>query len=69
MDGRQVAAAIKAESPRTPVIMLTGWGERLIAEGSAPMYVDRVLSKPPRLTMLRQALGELLGAPIVSHTD
>jgi signal transduction histidine kinase/ActR/RegA family two-component response regulator/PAS domain-containing protein len=69
MDGRQVAAAIKAESPRTPVIMLTGWGERLIAEGSAPMSVDRVLSKPPRLTMLRQALSELLGAPIVSHTD
>jgi signal transduction histidine kinase/ActR/RegA family two-component response regulator/PAS domain-containing protein len=69
MDGRQVAAAIKAESPRTPVILLTGWGERLIAEGSAPMHVDRVLSKPPRLTLLRQALSELLGAPVSSHTD
>jgi signal transduction histidine kinase/ActR/RegA family two-component response regulator/PAS domain-containing protein len=61
MDGRQVAAAIKAESPDTPVILLTGWGERLLAEGSAPMHVDRVLSKPPRLTILRQTLSELLG--------
>jgi signal transduction histidine kinase/ActR/RegA family two-component response regulator/PAS domain-containing protein len=64
LDGRQVAAAIKSESPGTPVIMLTGWGERLIAEGSAPMHVDRVLSKPPRLTLLRQALAELVGSPV-----
>ncbi len=63
MDGRLVAAAIKAESPGTPVILLTGWGERLIAEGSAPVHVDRVLSKPPRLSILRQALSELLGTP------
>ena len=33
VDGRQVAAAIKAMSPSTPVIMLTGWGQRLVAEG------------------------------------
>ena len=32
VDGRKVAAAIKAASPETPVIMLTGWGERIVAE-------------------------------------
>jgi CheY-like chemotaxis protein len=28
VDGRQVAAAVKAASPATPVIMLTGWAWR-----------------------------------------
>ncbi|HVO47551.1 MAG TPA: ATP-binding protein, partial [Steroidobacteraceae bacterium] len=59
MDGRRVAAAIKAASAATPVILLTGWGQRLIAESDVPPHVDRVLSKPPKLTALRAALAEL----------
>ena len=59
VDGRKVAAAIKASSARTPVILLTGWGQRLIAENDIPPHVDRVLSKPPRLHELRAALAEL----------
>jgi signal transduction histidine kinase/ActR/RegA family two-component response regulator len=59
VDGRKVAAAVKASSPATPVILLTGWGRRLIAENDVPAYVDRVLSKPPRLIELRTALAEL----------
>jgi signal transduction histidine kinase/ActR/RegA family two-component response regulator/uncharacterized membrane protein affecting hemolysin expression len=59
VDGRKVAAAIKAANPSTPVIMLTGWGRRLLAENDIPSYVDRVLSKPPRLAELRAALAEL----------
>jgi signal transduction histidine kinase/CheY-like chemotaxis protein len=59
VDGRKVAAAVKASSPATPVIMLTGWGRRLISENDVPAYVDRVLSKPPRLIELRTALAEL----------
>lgn len=60
VDGRSVAAAIKADSPATPVILLTGWGERLLAEGTVPVNVDRVLSKPPRLKAVREALSELV---------
>lgn len=56
VDGRKVAAAIKAESAETPVIMLTGWGQRLVTESSVPAQVDKVLSKPPRLHELREAL-------------
>jgi signal transduction histidine kinase/CheY-like chemotaxis protein len=67
MDGRGVAAAIKAASPQTPVILLTGWGERIIAEGAAPLNVDRVLSKPPRLTTIREALQSLLPGPPHPH--
>lgn len=59
MDGRQVAAAIKAASPATPVLLLTGWGQRLADEQDIPPHVDRVLSKPPRLRELRAALAEL----------
>ena len=59
VDGRKVAAAVKADSADTPVILLTGWGRRLIAENEIPPYVDRVLSKPPKLTELRAALAEL----------
>jgi len=56
IDGRRVAAAIKVASPETPVILLTGWGQRLLAEDGVPADVDRVLSKPPKLRDLREAL-------------
>ncbi|HEV7631609.1 MAG TPA: ATP-binding protein, partial [Steroidobacteraceae bacterium] len=62
VDGRRVAAAIKAASPKTPVIMLTGWGQRLVADNEIPPFVDRVLAKPPRLHELRLALAELTAA-------
>jgi CheY-like chemotaxis protein len=61
VDGRKVASAIKNDSPSTPVILLTGWGQRLVAEGDIPPHVDRVLNKPPKLRELRAALAELAG--------
>jgi signal transduction histidine kinase/ActR/RegA family two-component response regulator len=62
VDGRKVARAIKSDSPSTPVILLTGWGQRLVAEGDIPPHVDRVLNKPPKLRELRAALAELAGS-------
>jgi len=59
VDGRKVAAAIKAMAPTTPIILLTGWGQRLIAANDTPANIDRVLSKPPRLMELRTTLAEL----------
>jgi signal transduction histidine kinase/ActR/RegA family two-component response regulator len=59
VDGRKVAASIKALSAKTPVILLTGWGQRLIAANDIPAHVDKVLAKPPRLHELRAALAEL----------
>jgi CheY-like chemotaxis protein/anti-sigma regulatory factor (Ser/Thr protein kinase) len=56
VDGRKVAGAVKAASPSTPVIMLTGWGQRMLVEGEVPPHVDSVLSKPPKLRELRAAL-------------
>jgi CheY-like chemotaxis protein/anti-sigma regulatory factor (Ser/Thr protein kinase) len=60
VDGRKVAASIKMLSATTPVILLTGWGQRLIAANDIPPHVDKLLSKPPRLHELRAALAELV---------
>jgi signal transduction histidine kinase/ActR/RegA family two-component response regulator/uncharacterized membrane protein affecting hemolysin expression len=60
VDGRRVAEGIKSQSSDTPVIMLTGWGSRMIAEKETPPFVDRVLSKPPKLLELRAAIRELV---------
>jgi signal transduction histidine kinase/ActR/RegA family two-component response regulator/PAS domain-containing protein len=57
VDGRQVASSVKAASPATPVILLTGWGQRLVTEGDLPAHVDILLSKPPKLRELRDALA------------
>ena len=62
VDGRKVAVAVKEATPATPVILLTGWGKRLVAEGDIPPHVDRVLAKPPRLREVREALAQLCQA-------
>jgi CheY-like chemotaxis protein len=57
VDGRRVAETIKTLSPSMPIILLTGWGQRLIPDsGELPVNVDYVLSKPPRLRELREVL-------------
>lgn len=61
VDGRRVAAAAKALRNPPAVIMLTGWGQRLLDGGDVPPHVDRMLGKPPRLAQLRAALAELSG--------
>lgn len=63
IDGRQVARAIKNISSSTPVILLTGWGQRLVAEDDVPPHVDQVLSKPPKLRHLRDALAQCCASP------
>jgi DNA-binding response OmpR family regulator len=62
VDGRRVAEGVKRLAPTTPVIMLTGWGSRMIAENDIPEHVDRVLSKPPRIAEFRAAIRDLFGA-------
>jgi signal transduction histidine kinase/HAMP domain-containing protein/ActR/RegA family two-component response regulator len=64
LDGRQVARAVKQESPSTPVVMLTGWGTFMKEDGSTPEQVDAILSKPPRSRELRDMLSR-----IGSHPD
>ncbi len=56
IDGRQVARTIKAESPNTPIIMMTGWGSIAREEGDTTPGVDIVVGKPPRMAELNDLL-------------
>lgn len=60
VDGREVAATIKRESPSTPVIMLTGWGAFMKKDDSTPSEVDGILSKPPHLAEVRAILRKIV---------
>jgi DNA-binding response OmpR family regulator len=57
LDGRAVAKAVKEASPGTPVILLTGWGQRVGTDADGMVHVDRVLGKPPKARELRAALA------------
>jgi PAS domain S-box-containing protein len=63
VDGHKVASAVKALSPATPVMLLTGWGQRLIADHDNPAHIDVVLAKPPKVAQLRAALARLSAPP------
>ncbi len=54
LDGRAVAAQIKALAPQTPVVLVTGW-----AGASGGYAVDRVLPKPFEPEVLLRALDEM----------
>jgi signal transduction histidine kinase/ActR/RegA family two-component response regulator len=67
MDGHHVARAIKAESPHTPIIMLTGWGAMMKADGESAPEVDAVLSKPPRIQELNSLLVRISAPGAISQ--
>ena len=62
VDGHQVSQAVKTADNNAIVILLTGWGQRLLTEGGTPDNVDYVLPKPPTRNSLRTALGRCLEA-------
>jgi signal transduction histidine kinase/DNA-binding NarL/FixJ family response regulator len=69
VNGRQVAEEIKAHSPETPVIMLTGWGNMLEERGEKVPQVDAILTKPPRVTELLEALSKVTGRSAPRETS
>ncbi|MEI9892568.1 MAG: ATP-binding protein [Chthoniobacter sp.] len=56
MNGSQLAEAVKLHSSETPVILLTGFGDEMLAVGGHPPGVDMVLGKPISHADLRQAV-------------
>ena len=59
MNGDQLAEKIKEISPKTPIIMLTGFGEVMKAKGEHPAGVDRLLSKPITIDGCRDVLAQI----------
>jgi signal transduction histidine kinase/ActR/RegA family two-component response regulator len=60
VDGRKVAQGIKDASPRTPIILLSGWGSMMNEKGDALPHVDVILSKPPRPAELHQTILKIV---------
>lgn len=56
IDGWQVAERIKQASSRTPVILLSGWGNLMGARDRKNEHVDEVLGKPPVMEELRRGI-------------
>jgi signal transduction histidine kinase/CheY-like chemotaxis protein len=56
MDGHQLARIIKAESPQTPVIMMTGWGAMMQENDETASEVDAIVGKPPQMQKLNDLL-------------
>ncbi len=69
VNGRQVAEKIKADSPDTPVILLTGWGTMLEEREQGASEVDVMLSKPPRVNELVEALSQVTGLKAGRNTS
>ena len=60
MNGVQLGSAIKARSPGTPVVLLTGFGEDMLAAGTLPPGIDLILSKPVSHAELRRAIFQAM---------
>jgi len=56
LNGEQLAAAIKRLAPDVPVILLTGFGDEMLALGGHSAEVDLILGKPLSQADLRQAI-------------
>jgi FixJ family two-component response regulator len=59
LSGDQLAAEVKALRPDIPVVLLTGFGDLMNAEGEKPPGVDAVVAKPFTMMSLRSAVADV----------
>ena len=62
MNGEQLATAIKLRT-KTPVILLTGFADTMLADGRKPDSVDVMLRKPLSPGDLWRAVAQVMAAP------
>lgn len=62
MNGESLADHIKAISPATPIIMITGFDALMLPGGGTPASVDSLRSKPVSRNDLNQAISEAFAA-------
>lgn len=60
MSGDRLALEAKRVAPDVPILMLSGFGEFMIAAGERPEGVDLVLTKPVTINGLREAIAFVL---------
>ncbi|MHA3771014.1 response regulator [Verrucomicrobiota bacterium sgz303538] len=59
MNGEKLARAIKALAPDQPVVVLTGYADRLLENGQKPAFIDLLLNKPITNEALMMALARV----------
>jgi CheY-like chemotaxis protein len=69
IDGFEVARQIKAKSPDTPIIIMSGLGAIATEVGLRPSEVEAVINKPPRLQQLNDLLLRLAGPERIRTGD
>jgi DNA-binding response OmpR family regulator len=63
MSGDRLALEAKRLSPHLPILMLSGFGEFMIARGEHPEGVDAVVAKPITANALRDAIAAVTRRP------
>ena len=58
INGEELAAEISQIAPRVPVILMTGFGDLMKADGRTRPHIQTILSKPITEAKLRTALAE-----------
>jgi len=58
--GLEVARAVKAQQPGTPVLMITGWGDLVDLDGVRERQIDVVLVKPFAMERVLGAVADAL---------
>lgn len=61
MTGAELAAEARSQGYSLPVILLTGFGDEMRAQGGSPPGVDLIVSKPLTAKGLREALKAVAG--------
>ncbi|MGH8163464.1 MAG: hybrid sensor histidine kinase/response regulator, partial [Rhodanobacteraceae bacterium] len=67
MSGKQLAAALREESPGTRVILLTSLAGKGVEVSASSRVINRVLKKPAQLIELRHAIAEVMIDPTTLH--
>ena len=60
MSGWEVALAVKEQSPSTPVVLVTGYGNQLEVSETREKGVDLILPKPFEFADVRKTVAEAL---------
>ncbi len=61
MSGWEVARLVKLARPGLPVVMITGWGDRIDPAEAASRGVDVLVSKPFKRDQIRELVNSALG--------
>jgi signal transduction histidine kinase/CheY-like chemotaxis protein len=62
VSGWEVARLVKQGRPGTPVIMVTGWGDRIDLIDAQGRGVDHVVAKPFKREQIREVVAAVLGS-------